>query len=48
MQIAGLQPLEMPLTMTRTSYFADASMNLLLLKLVGEIGMVSGGTDQTL
>ncbi|MEX2155062.1 MAG: hypothetical protein WD825_17085 [Gemmatimonadaceae bacterium] len=28
---------------TRTNYFADLSMNLLLLKLVGEVGMTSGG-----
>ena len=29
--------------MTRTNYFADVSMNILLLKLVGTVGMVSGG-----
>jgi hypothetical protein len=29
--------------MTRTNYFANASINLLLLKIVGEIGQVSGG-----
>ena len=28
---------------TRTNYFLDASMNLLVLKLVGTVGMVSGG-----
>jgi hypothetical protein len=28
---------------TRTNYFADLSMNLLVLKLVGSVGMVSGG-----
>src|SRR3954463_5348251 len=33
--------------LTRTSYFADLSMNLLILKLIGEIGMVSGGTVNT-
>jgi hypothetical protein len=33
--------------LTRTSYFADLSMNLLILKLIGEIGMVSGGTVTT-
>jgi hypothetical protein len=33
--------------MTRTNYFADVSMNLLLLKLIGEIGMVSGGDMPT-
>lgn len=29
--------------MKRTNYFANASINLLLLKIVGEIGQVSGG-----
>ena len=33
--------------LTRTSYFADLSMNLILVKLIGEIGMVSGGTVTT-
>ena len=33
--------------LTRTSYFADLSMNLLVLKLIGEVGMVSGGTVTT-
>ena len=28
---------------TRTNYFADLSMNLLVLKLVGTVGMVTGG-----
>jgi hypothetical protein len=32
---------------TRTNYFADVSMNLLLLKLIGEVGMVSGGDVPT-
>ena len=32
---------------TRTNYFADLSMNLLVLKLVGTVGMVSGGDIQT-
>jgi hypothetical protein len=32
---------------TRTNYFADVSMNLLLIKLVGTVGMVSGGDIQT-
>jgi len=31
----------------RTSYFLDASFNLPLFKIVGEIGQVSGGTVQT-
>ena len=30
-------------SMTRTNYFANASINLLLLKIVGEVGQVSGG-----
>jgi hypothetical protein len=33
--------------MTRTNYFADLQMNLLLFKLVGEVGMVSGGEAPT-
>lgn len=32
---------------TRTNYFADVSMNLLILKLVGTVGMVSGGDITT-
>jgi hypothetical protein len=32
---------------TRTNYFADFSMNLLLLKLVGEVGMAQGGDIMT-
>jgi hypothetical protein len=40
-------PFSIPQNITRTSYFADASMNLLLIKLIGEIGMVSGGTVTT-
>lgn len=32
---------------TRNNYFADVSMNLLLLKIVGSIGMVSGGAVPT-
>lgn len=34
-------------SMTRTNYFADASMNLIVLKLIGEVGMVSGGSVPT-
>jgi hypothetical protein len=34
-------------TLTRTNYFADLSLNMLLAKVVGEIGMVSGGTINT-
>jgi hypothetical protein len=33
--------------MTRTNVFADLSMNLALIKIVGEIGQVSGGTVTT-
>ena len=32
----------------RTNYFADVSMNLMLLKLIGEVGMVQGGEVSTL
>lgn len=32
---------------TRTNYFADLSMNLLVLKIVGSVGMVSGGDITT-
>ena len=34
-------------SLTRTNYFLDASLNLLLLKIVGEVGQVSGGTVNT-
>jgi hypothetical protein len=33
--------------MTRTNYFADLSMNILLVKIVGSVGMVSGGDVPT-
>jgi hypothetical protein len=36
-------PFNLDNSMTRTNYFANASINLLLLKIVGEIGQVSGG-----
>jgi hypothetical protein len=32
---------------TRTNYFADVSMNLMVLKIVGTVGMVSGGDIPT-
>jgi hypothetical protein len=38
-------PIDEP--MTRTNYFADVALNLLVLKIVGEIGMVSGGEVNT-
>lgn len=37
-------PFALEESMTRTSYFANASINLLLLKIVGEVGQVTGGT----
>jgi len=37
-------PFALAQKMTRTNYFADVSMNLLLIKLVGEVGQVRGGT----
>lgn len=33
--------------MTRTNMFLDAYLNILLLKVIGEVGMVSGGTNAT-
>jgi hypothetical protein len=39
----AMTPVVIKEKMTRTNYFADLSMNLLLLKLVGTVGMVSGG-----
>ena len=32
---------------TRTNYFADLSMNLVVIKIVGTVGMVSGGDIKT-
>jgi hypothetical protein len=40
-------PVSLSQNLTRTNVFADLSMNLLLLKLTGEIGQVSGGTINT-
>ena len=40
-------PIAMSQNITRTNVFANLSMNLLLLKLTGEIGQVSGGTINT-
>ncbi|MDP9204438.1 MAG: hypothetical protein M3P12_03145 [Gemmatimonadota bacterium] len=40
-------PVSTSQNITRTNVFADLSMNLLLLKLTGEIGQVSGGTINT-
>jgi hypothetical protein len=41
------QTVNLKQTLNRTNYFVDASLNLLLAKIVGELGMVSGGTVQT-
>jgi hypothetical protein len=40
-------PVSLSQNLTRTNVFADLSMNLLLFKLTGEIGQVSGGTINT-
>jgi hypothetical protein len=40
-------PISLAQNLTRTNVFADLSMNLLLFKLTGEIGQVSGGTINT-
>jgi len=37
-------PIEVRQRMTRTNYFADLSLNLPLMRVVGEIGRVSGGS----
>lgn len=34
-------------SLKRTNYFADLSMNLMVLKIIGEVGMVQGGTVDT-
>jgi hypothetical protein len=44
---ANAGPLALSQNLTRTNVFADLSMNLLLFKLTGEIGQVSGGTINT-
>lgn len=40
-------PVSLSQNITRTNVFADLSINLLILKLTGEIGQVSGGTINT-
>jgi hypothetical protein len=40
-------PVALSQNLTRTNVFADLSLNLLILKLTGEIGQVSGGTITT-
>jgi hypothetical protein len=44
---ANAGPVSLAQNITRTNVFADLSMNLLLFKLTGEIGQVSGGTINT-
>src|SRR3954471_4632296 len=44
---ANAGPISLSQSLTRTNVFADVSMNLLLFKLTGEIGQVSGGTINT-
>jgi hypothetical protein len=44
---ADAGPVSLSQNLTRTNVFADLSMNLLILKLTGEIGQVSGGTINT-
>jgi hypothetical protein len=44
---ANAGPVALSQNLTRTNVFADLSMNLLLFKLTGEIGQVSGGTINT-
>ena len=44
---ANAGPVNLSQNLTRTNVFADLSMNLLLFKLTGEIGQVSGGTINT-
>ena len=41
------QQINPDLSMTRTNYFVDATLNFLLAKVVAEIGQVSGGTADT-
>ena len=41
------QPVLLSQTMTRTNYFLDASLNMLLAKVVAEIGQVTGGSVST-
>jgi len=43
----NMTPVSVSQNITRTNVFANLSMNLLLLKLTGEIGQVSGGTINT-
>lgn len=42
-----MAPVTIKQKVTRTNYFADVAMNILLVKLVGTVGMVSGGDVPT-
>lgn len=44
---ANAGPVSISQSLTRSNVFADLSINLLILKLTGEIGQVSGGTINT-
>ena len=44
---ANATPVSISQNLTRTNIFADLSVNLLLFKITGEIGQVSGGTINT-
>jgi hypothetical protein len=44
---ANAGPVSLSQSITRTNVFGDLSLNLLLFKLTGEIGQVSGGTINT-
>src|SRR6266480_6109649 len=44
---ANAGPVTLAQNLTRANVFADVSMNLLLFKITGEIGQVSGGTINT-
>jgi hypothetical protein len=44
---ANAGPVALSQNLTRTNVFADVSLNLLLFKVTGEIGQVSGGTINT-
>ena len=41
------QQVKLSQSMTRTNYFLDASLNLLLAKVVGELGQATGGSVNT-